>query len=130
MADKLPFHDLPEVALPVTARAPRQMPLVPESDWTVVDHVCKACMGRLVGRAGEAGRFYRCTNCGASSPPGEPPVMSAPPPSARRHPSICAWRPRRRHPLHGQQLPRAGQHGRSRGAPAMTLWTEARQVWI
>jgi hypothetical protein len=90
VADRLPFQDLPEVALPVTARAPRLMPLVSESDWTVVDHVCKACMGRLVGRAGEAGRFYRCTNCGASSPPGEPPVMSAPPPSARRHPSICA----------------------------------------
>lgn len=85
MADEALFPDLERNAPRPRAR-PRE-PLVCEPDWTVVDHVCKRCFGRLVGRAAESGRFYRCTNCGATSPDDEPPTMRT---GGRGHPTICA----------------------------------------
>ena len=37
------------------------------SDWRIEDHVCGACLGRVVSRKakGET-RIVRCTNCGLS----------------------------------------------------------------
>ena len=36
--------------------------------WTLTDHVCRVCFGRLLRRPGTDGaRVYRCTNCGAEA---------------------------------------------------------------
>lgn len=39
--------------------------------WNLTDHVCRACMGRVVRRRTADGggllRYYRCTNCGAET---------------------------------------------------------------
>jgi len=34
--------------------------------WTLTDHVCRACFGRIVARETfDRRHVYRCTNCGA-----------------------------------------------------------------
>lgn len=33
--------------------------------WTLTDHICRSCMGRVIKRPGIGPRrYYRCTNCG------------------------------------------------------------------
>lgn len=51
--------------------------------WTITDHVCLACLGRVLerkGGEGEATRIFRCSNCGASG-------IGR---SGLSHPPICA----------------------------------------
>jgi hypothetical protein len=36
--------------------------------WSITDHVCLACLGRVLGAAAlGAPRIYRCVNCGATA---------------------------------------------------------------
>lgn len=36
--------------------------------WSIEQHVCRACGGRLLSRdAGEQGDEYRCSNCGTTA---------------------------------------------------------------
>jgi DNA-directed RNA polymerase subunit RPC12/RpoP len=34
-------------------------------DWCLEPHVCLVCLGRVLSRSTDAGREYRCSNCGA-----------------------------------------------------------------
>lgn len=56
---------------------------VPETDWSVEDHVCGLCLGRILGRAGIKGREFMCADCGKRS---EGAVRTG----GRIHPAMCA----------------------------------------
>jgi hypothetical protein len=36
------------------------------SGWALASHVCLACLGRVLERAGDNGREFRCSNCEAT----------------------------------------------------------------
>lgn len=84
--------DLPRIEIEPRARPkPEQRPpLVPGSDWGVIDHVCGKCAARLVGRVVEGRPHYRCTGCGIETPAGGDGIRMTPGPNGRRAPTICA----------------------------------------
>lgn len=86
--------DLPEVPrsqprAPAAATA-APGPLVTESDWSVVDHVCGRCFGRLLGRIEGGKRLYRCASCGHHTDPETDGLARVPPPGRTFTPAVCA----------------------------------------
>lgn len=60
--------------------------LVCETDcWTVEDHVCRECLGRILSRPGGEGRVYLCAMCGRMDDSG-----TAARTGGRLHPNFCA----------------------------------------
>lgn len=53
--------------------------------WTVEDHVCRHCLGRILSRPGAAGRVYLCAMCGHEDASGVLPRLGG-----RQHPQFCA----------------------------------------
>jgi hypothetical protein len=66
MTDKDLFPDAPrrEIVRDVRQRIEVRGRLVQETDWSVEDHVCRLCLGRVLGRVGAEGREYMCADCG------------------------------------------------------------------
>lgn len=47
-----------------------------ELTWRLTDHVCRACMGRILARDGIGDRrIYRCSNCGLEREGGNESVL-------------------------------------------------------
>lgn len=75
--------EAPDTAPPAGRQAHRPR-LVPETDcWTVEDHVCKLCLGRIVSRVAAPERRFMCTDCGFSA-------EGASRTDGRLHPTFCA----------------------------------------
>lgn len=86
------FPDMPTASRKVEERpasAPRGAPptrprTVPETDtWTIEDHVCRLCLGRIASRVGTNTRIFLCCDCGHTE---EGSSRTA----GRIHPTFCA----------------------------------------
>lgn len=74
-----------------TPRGPQPLRprLVCETDcWTVEDHVCRECLGRILSRPGPDGRVYQCAMCGYRGP--DDAVSPVSRTGGRQHPNFCA----------------------------------------
>jgi ribosomal protein L37AE/L43A len=83
------FPDAPRLQLapsrPDRARQALRARLVPETDcWTVEDHICRFCMGRIVSRVADPKRRFMCSCCGHAQ---EGTARTA---EGRLHPPFCA----------------------------------------
>jgi hypothetical protein len=81
------FPDLPREVQPSQGPRPARPRLVAETDcWTVEDHVCMRCFGRILSAAGPGGRIFLCSDCGHREEGPETVRRTA----GRAHPVMCA----------------------------------------
>lgn len=52
---------------PPKPKAPaRRKRLIATEGWQIVDHVCRACLGRVLRRVADDRAEFRCSNCGVT----------------------------------------------------------------